>query len=102
MFRDQILKHLPGARKGKGRGSKGEVRRGATARGAMEKSGRVRVTKGEEVRRKTQSNTSSPRESEAPPKSQRGRWQPKSPKIKISPEEERIEGEKESVLPSVG
>ena len=49
MVRTQVLKHLPGARKGKRGGSKGEVRRGATARGAMEKGGCVRVTEGEEV-----------------------------------------------------
>ena len=51
MVRTQVLKHLAEARKGKRRESKGDVRRGATARGAMEKGGCVRVTKGEEVRR---------------------------------------------------
>ena len=51
MVRTQVLKHLPGARKGKRGGSKGDVRRGATARGAMEKGGCVRVIEGEEVRR---------------------------------------------------
>ena len=51
MVRTQVLKHLPGARKGKSRESKGDVRGGATARGAMEKGGCVRVIKGEEVRR---------------------------------------------------
>ena len=35
MVGTQVLKHLPGARKGKRRWSKGDVRRGATARGAM-------------------------------------------------------------------
>ena len=48
---NQVLKHLPRARKGKRGGSKGDVRTGATARGAMEKSGCVRVIEGEEVRR---------------------------------------------------
>ena len=49
MVRTQVLKHLAGARKD---GSKEDVRRGATARGAMEKSGCVRVIEGEEeVRR---------------------------------------------------
>ena len=51
MVRTKVLKHLPGARKSKSRGSKGDVRRGATARGAMKKSGCVRVIEGEEVRR---------------------------------------------------
>ena len=46
MVKTQVLKHLPGARKGKRRGSKGDVRRGA-----MEKGGCVRAIKGEEVRR---------------------------------------------------
>ena len=50
MVRTQILKHLPGARKGKRGESKGDIRRGATARGAMEKGGCVRVIEGEEVR----------------------------------------------------
>ena len=51
MVRTQVLKHLPGAGKGKRGGSKGDARRGATARGAMEKGGCVRVIEGEEVRR---------------------------------------------------
>ena len=46
MVRTQVLKHLPGARKGKRRGSKEDVRRGA-----MKKGGCVRVIEGEEVRR---------------------------------------------------
>ena len=50
MIRTQVLKHLPGARKYKRGGSKGDVRGGATARGAMEKGGCVRVIEGEEVR----------------------------------------------------
>ena len=51
MIRSQVLKHLPGAGKGERRGSKGNVRRGATARGGMEKSKYVEDIKGEEVRR---------------------------------------------------
>ena len=50
MVRTQVLKHLPGARKGKRGGSKGDVRGRATARGAMEKGGCVMVSKEEEVR----------------------------------------------------
>ena len=50
MVRTQVLKQLPGARKSKRRGSKGDVRGEATARGAMEKGGCVRVIEGEEVR----------------------------------------------------
>ena len=51
MVRTQVLKHLSGARKGKRRGNKGDVRRGATSSGAMEKGECVRVIEGEEVRR---------------------------------------------------
>ena len=51
MVRTQVLKHLPGARKSKSRRSKGDVKKGATARGAMEKSGCVRIIEGKEVRR---------------------------------------------------
>ena len=51
MVRTQVLKHLPGAGKSKRGGSKGDVRGRATAKGAMEKSGCVRVIEGEEVRR---------------------------------------------------
>ena len=50
MVKTQVLKHLPGARKSKSRRSKGDVRRGATAREAMEKGLCVRVIEGEEVR----------------------------------------------------
>ena len=45
MVRIQVLKHLPGARKGKIGGNKEDVRRGA-----MAKDGCVRVIEGEEVR----------------------------------------------------
>ena len=51
MVRTQVLKHLPAARKGKRRGRKGDVRRGATARGEMEKGRCVMVIEREEVRR---------------------------------------------------
>ena len=50
MVRTQVLKHLPGAGKGKRGGSKGDVRGRTTARGVMEKGGCVRVIEGEEVR----------------------------------------------------
>ena len=46
MAKTQVLKHLPRARKSKRGGSKGYVRRGATASGAMEKGGCVRVIEG--------------------------------------------------------
>ena len=68
MVRTKVLKHLPGARKGKKGGSKGDVRKGATARGAMDKGRYVRVIEGEEV---TQPNTSCPRGSEVPLESQK-------------------------------
>ena len=51
MVRTKVLKHLPGARKGKRGGSKGNFREGATARVAMEKGVCVRVIEGQEVRR---------------------------------------------------
>ena len=50
MVRTQVLKHIPGARKGKRRDSKRDVRDGATATGVMEKGGCVMVIEGEEVR----------------------------------------------------
>ena len=46
MVRTKVLKHLPGARKDKRGGGKEDVRRGVTARGAMEISGCVRVIEG--------------------------------------------------------
>ena len=52
--------------------SKGDVRGGATARGAMEKGGCVRVIEGRRSEEMTQSNTSSPRGSEVTLESQRG------------------------------
>ena len=71
MVRTKVLKHLPGARKAKRRGSKGDITRGATARGAMEKSGCVRVIGGRRSEQMTQSNTSSPQGSEVTLESQR-------------------------------
>ena len=50
----------------------------------------------------TQLNTSSLRGSEVTLESQRERWQLKSTRMKRFLEEERMEGEKESVLPCVG
>ena len=55
MVRTQVLKHLPGARKGKRSGSKEDVRKGAT-----EKGGCVRSLRGRRSEEMTQSNTSSP------------------------------------------
>ena len=101
MVRTQVLKHFPGATKRKSGGSKGDVRRGATARGAMEKGGCVRVIEGEVVRRDDPIEYFLSTESEVPFESQRGLWQLKSPRIKRFLEEGRIEREKESVLPSV-
>ena len=64
MIRTQVLKHLPGAGKGKRGGSKGNV-----GGGSMKKGRYVRVIEGEEM---TQLNTSSPRGLEVPLESQRG------------------------------
>ena len=50
----------------------------------------------------TQLNTSSLQASEVPLESQRGWWQLKSQRMKRFLEEKRLEGEKESILPSVG
>ena len=97
MVRTQVLKHLPGARKSKRGGSKGNVRGGAIARGAMEKSGCVRVFEAEEVRR------------DHPV---RGDWKylfsPRGVMTIEVPQNEEISGggknggEKKSVFPSVG
>ena len=47
----QILKHLPGTREGERGGSNENVRGGATAREAMEKSRYVRLIERKEVRK---------------------------------------------------
>ena len=71
----------------------------ATASGALEKGGCVRITEGE-VRGDNQSNTSSPRRSGVPFKPQRVM------EIEVPQNEEMSgggkKGEKDSVLPSVG
>ena len=50
MVKIEILKYLPGAKKSKRRGSKGNVSGEATARRAIEKGGCVRLIEGQEVR----------------------------------------------------
>ena len=50
MIRAQVLKHLPGARESQKGETKEDVRGGATARGAMEKCGYIRVIEGDEVK----------------------------------------------------
>ena len=72
MVRTQVLKHLPRARKSKRGGSKGDVRTGATAIGAMEKGECVRVIEGEEVKRNDPVEYFLPAGSEVPLESQRG------------------------------
>ena len=67
--------------------------------GMLNMSGSLRGRRSEEI---CQLNTSSPQESEVPFEFQRGRWQLKSPRMKIFLEEGRMEGEKKLVLPSVG
>ena len=62
-------------------------------------SGSMRGSRSEEM---TQSNTSSPRGLEVTLESQKLRWQLKSPRIKRFLVEERMEMEKELVLPTVG
>ena len=62
------------------------------------RAGMSRSLKGRRSEEMTQTNTSSPSGLEVPFKSQRGCWQLKSPRIKRFLEEERMEGEKESVL----
>ena len=93
---------LPRSKKSKRRGSKGDVREERLPVEQWRKmggSGSLRRRRSEEM---TQSNTSYPRGSEVPLESQRGWWQLKSPTMKRFLEEERMEGEKEWVLPSVG
>ena len=51
MIGAQVLKHLPETRKGKRGKNKGDVRRGATVKGVIEKGRRVGVIEGMEVRR---------------------------------------------------
>ena len=58
----------PRSKKG---GSKGKIREGATARGAMEESRYFRLIEERRSEKMTQSNTSSPRGSEVPFESQR-------------------------------
>ena len=72
MVKTQVLKYFPGTKKGKRGESKGDVRRGATVRGAMEKVGVSGSLKGRRSEEMTESNTSSPRGSEIPLESQRG------------------------------
>ena len=67
MVRIQVLKHLPGAGKGKRRGSKEDVRRGA-----MEKDRCVIVIEGKEVRRDDTVEYFLSAESGVPFESQRG------------------------------
>ena len=50
MIRYQVLKHLPGEKKGERGGSKGDVGRITTVSGSMEKSRYVRVIERKEVR----------------------------------------------------
>ena len=61
MVRIQDLKHLPGTRKNKRGGSKENVRRETTARGAMQKTRYVRVIRKRRSEEMTQSNTFSHR-----------------------------------------
>ena len=51
MIRAQVLKHVLGASEGQKRGSKGNVKREETAKGAMEKIENVGVIEKKEVRR---------------------------------------------------
>ena len=72
MIRTQVLKHLPGARKGKRGGSKENIREGRLPeerRRRVGVSGSLRGRRSEEM---TQSNTSSLWGSEVPPGSQKG------------------------------
>ena len=92
----------PRSKKRKRRRSKEDVRRGVSARGAMERGGCVRVIEWEEVRRDDPVKYFFLWGPEVPLESQRRSWQLKSPRLKRFLEEGRMEGEKESVLPSIG
>ena len=97
MVRTQVLKHLPGAGKGKRGESKGDTRRGATARRAMEKGRYVGVIDGEEVRRED------PVEYFLPMGVRSISWVPEGVMAIEVPQNEEISGgKKELVLPSVG
>ena len=54
MIRNQVIKHLSGAIRSKKGESKGDVRRGATSRGVMEKSWRIKVIDRKEAKMMTQ------------------------------------------------
>ena len=64
MVRTLVLKPLPGTRKGKRGGSKGNVRGGMTAKERCRKVGVSGSLKGRRSEEMTQSNTSSPQGSE--------------------------------------
>ena len=75
MIRTQVLKHLPGARKGKREGRKRDFRRGEQWRRVGEKVRRddpIKSLRGKRSEEMTRSNTSSPRGSEVPFESKKG------------------------------
>ena len=94
MIQTQLLKHLPGARKGERGESKVEVSRRATARGAIDKSKYVKVIEGKEIK------GDDPRGSEVllSPRGVMAVAVPQNEKIFVG----KNEGRKKSVLPSVG
>ena len=100
MIRTQVLKHLPGAKKGERGGSKGDVAGEATAREAKEMSRYVRVIEGEEIRRDDPVEYFHSTVVRSTFSVLEGMMTIEVSRMKRFPEEERIEGEKESVLPS--
>ena len=96
----QVLNLLPGARKGKRGESKGEEEKRLPEE-RWRRVGMSESLKGRRLEEMTQSNTSFLRASKERFELQERRWQLKSPRIKRFLKEERMEGEKESVLLSV-
>ena len=104
MIKTKVLKHLPGAGKGERGWSKGNVRGGATAKGAIEKSrycasGSLRGRRSEEM---TEFEYFLPTEVGSTFRVPEGVMAIQVPRMKRFLEEGRMDGEKESILPSVG
>ena len=72
MITIKVLKYLSSARESKRKSSKGDVKREATVRGALEKSRSLSIIEGRRSEKVVQSNTSFSRGSNVPLNSKRG------------------------------